>query len=95
MTHVEELLTEEIDHPSNPFHHARALAHRAFVRMRLKQWDTAVDDARKVYCVIYGSMLMLTIACKVYQDSAIGDWSYRKRHGPGPRRRTRVGDTCF
>ena len=49
MTHVEELLTEEIDHPSNPFHHARALAHRALVRMRLKQWDTAVDDVKKVY----------------------------------------------
>ncbi|KAF8556849.1 WD40 repeat-like protein, partial [Imleria badia] len=46
LTRVEELLTQEILHPSNPFHHARALAHRALVRTRSKQWNTAVDDAK-------------------------------------------------
>ena len=48
LTRVEELLAPEILHPSSPFHHARALAHRALVRARLKQWSTAVDDAKEV-----------------------------------------------
>ena len=48
LTRVEDLLTPEVLQPSSPFHHARALAHRALVRTRLKQWNTAVDDATKV-----------------------------------------------
>ncbi|KAF8556862.1 hypothetical protein OG21DRAFT_1495255 [Imleria badia] len=47
LTRVEELLTEDIIHPVNPFHHAHALAHRALVRSRSKQWDMAIDDAKK------------------------------------------------
>lgn len=96
MIRVEELMTEEIVHPSNPLHHARALAHRALIRMRLKQWTTAVDDAKEVtFGFIHCPMVVLTIAHKVSQDSAIEDWSYRKRDGPGPQGRTRVGDACF
>ncbi|KAI9569842.1 hypothetical protein HD554DRAFT_2327801 [Boletus coccyginus] len=34
-------------HRSTPFHHARALAHRALVRSRLKQCDMAIEDAKK------------------------------------------------
>ncbi|KAI9569819.1 WD40-repeat-containing domain protein [Boletus coccyginus] len=44
---VEELLGEDIIYPSNPFHHARALALRALVRTRLKRCDIAIDDAKK------------------------------------------------
>ncbi|KAF8550473.1 hypothetical protein OG21DRAFT_1446572 [Imleria badia] len=47
LTRVEALLTQEVLHPSNPFHHACALAHRALVRTRLKQWNTAVNDAKQ------------------------------------------------
>lgn len=45
---VEELLTEEIAHPLNSFHHSCALANRALVRTRLKQLNMAIDDAKKV-----------------------------------------------
>ena len=47
LTRVEELLTEELEHTlyrSRP----RVLANRALVRTRLKRWDMAVDDAKKV-----------------------------------------------
>ncbi|KAH0826783.1 hypothetical protein J3R83DRAFT_5198 [Lanmaoa asiatica] len=44
---VEELLTEEILHPSNFFHHARALAHRALMRIRSQQWNMAINDAKE------------------------------------------------
>ena len=51
LTRVEELLTEEIEQPVDPhlLRHARALAYRALVRSRLKQWDMAIDDAKKVF----------------------------------------------
>lgn len=42
---TEALLTEDID-SGNPSH--RALAHRALIRARLRQWDAANDDAEKV-----------------------------------------------
>ncbi|KAI9569853.1 hypothetical protein HD554DRAFT_2170850 [Boletus coccyginus] len=47
LTRVEELFADDIIHPSNPSHHARALAHRALVRSRLKRCDMAIDDAKK------------------------------------------------
>ncbi|KAF8546332.1 hypothetical protein OG21DRAFT_1502001 [Imleria badia] len=47
LTRVEELLTEDIIHPDNPSDHAHALAHRALVRARSKQWEVAIDDAKK------------------------------------------------
>ena len=51
LTRVEELLTEEIEHPVDPhlLRHARVLAYRALVRSRLQQWDMAIDDAKKVF----------------------------------------------
>lgn len=48
LTRVENLFTKEITCPQSSFHHAQALAHRALVRCRLKQWDMAIDDAEKV-----------------------------------------------
>ena len=48
LTRVEQLLTEEIACTSSPFHHARALAYRAIVRTRSRQWVTAIQDAEKV-----------------------------------------------
>ncbi|KAF8554956.1 hypothetical protein OG21DRAFT_1508243 [Imleria badia] len=44
LTRVEELLTEVIAYP---FRHARALSQRSLVWSRLKQWDMAMDDAKK------------------------------------------------
>ena len=38
LTRVEGLLTEEIVLSSNPLYHAQALAYRALVRSRSKQW---------------------------------------------------------
>lgn len=63
---AEGLLTEEIIHPSSPFHHAQALAHRSLVRSRVKQWDMAVDDAKKVIYRLISSHLMLTTTRLVY-----------------------------
>ena len=59
LTHVEELLTEEMTYP---FHRARALAQRALIRSRLGRWDMAIEDAKKVILSSPSSQLMLTIA---------------------------------
>ena len=48
LSHVEQLFTDDISHPFNPFYRSRALAQRALVRTRLKQWEIAIDDAEKV-----------------------------------------------
>ena len=48
LTRVEQLFTDDISHPFNPFYRSRALAQRALVRTRLKQWEMAIDDAKKV-----------------------------------------------
>ena len=50
---VEQLLTDDISHPFNPFYHSRALAQRALVRTRLKRWEMAIDDAKKVFFHAY------------------------------------------
>jgi len=62
LARVKELFGEDIIHPSNPFHHARALAHRALVRTRLKQCDMAIDDAKKVTLTHLSPHIVLTIA---------------------------------
>ena len=51
LTLAEQLLTNDILHPFNPFCHSRALAQRALVRTRLKQWEMAIDDAKKVIVI--------------------------------------------
>ena len=52
LTLVEQLLTDDI------LHHSHALAQRALVRTRLKQWEMAIDDAKKVIVVshVYSRM---------------------------------------
>jgi len=61
LARVEELFGEDIIHTSNPFHHARALAHRALVRARLKRRDMAIDDAKKVTLTHLSPHVVLTI----------------------------------
>ena len=61
LTHVEGILTEEILHSSNPLHHAHALAYRALVRSRSKQWNMVVDDANKVILRHLSSRVALTM----------------------------------
>lgn len=48
LTRAEELLSGNIPHLSDPSHRAYTLAHRALVHARLKQWEAAADDAKKV-----------------------------------------------
>jgi len=61
LVRVEELFGEDIIHPSNSLHHARALAHRALVRTRLKQCDMAIEDAKKVNSGHLSYHIVLTI----------------------------------
>jgi hypothetical protein len=76
LTRVEDLLTEEIEtvHSSNPLHHAHALAYRALVRSRSKQWNLVVDDSNKVILRHLSSHVVLTIVRQSIklQRSAIG-----------------------
>ncbi|KAG6369523.1 WD40-repeat-containing domain protein [Boletus reticuloceps] len=55
-TRVEEVLAQDIMRPSDSLSHARALALRALVRTRLKNWDMALDDA-KTSLGIQGSVI--------------------------------------
>ena len=74
LTRVEQLLTEEIASTPNPFHHARALAYRALVRSRSRQWDTAIQDAEKVFLVHPLSHVVLIIVHQsiMVQQSVVG-----------------------
>lgn len=92
LTRVEEILAEEIAHP---FHRARALAQRALVRARLKQWDMAIDDAQEVILGRLLSYPVLTVTYQVYQGSGICHWSYRKRNGPCRQWGARIGAACI
>lgn len=49
LSRVEQSLTQDMAHPSDPIHHAHALAQRALVRARSGQWDMANDDAEQVF----------------------------------------------
>lgn len=62
-TRVGELLMQDIVQPFNPLYHACALAHHALMQTRLKRWDVAVEDAKKVVSVHPSSYVTLTIAC--------------------------------
>ena len=48
LIHIEQLLTDDISHPFNPFCHSGALAQCALVHTHLKQWEMAIDNAEKV-----------------------------------------------
>jgi len=61
LARVEDIFGEDIIYPSNPFHHARTLAHRALVRSRLKRCDVAIEDAKKVNSGYLSRHVVLTI----------------------------------
>ena len=77
LTRVEDLLTEEIVHSSNPLHHTHALAYRALVRSRSKQWNVVIDDAKKVILRHLSSHVVLIIARQSIevQRSVIGHFT--------------------
>ena len=82
LTRVEQLLTEEIIRPSSPFHHARTLAYRALVRARSRQWDTATQDAEKVFSVHPVIPCRADCCTPVNHGSTIRRWSYCTRCRP-------------
>ena len=87
LTRVEDLLTEEIAHPSNPLRHALALAYRALVRSRSKKWNMAIDDATKVILGHLSSHdVLTTYRAPVYRGSTIRHWSYCKGNCNSPLR---------
>ena len=55
---AETLLTATVNTSRNPTYHA--LASRALVRARLRQWDAAIADATQVFVALLSRMLMLT-----------------------------------
>ena len=57
LANAEVLLTAEIHGSRNPNHHA--LASRALVRERLRQWDAAIADATQVFVALLSHALTL------------------------------------
>lgn len=82
LSSIEKLFTEDVLRPSNPFHCARALAHRALVRARLKQHDMAIDDAKKVnfHHLRFHAVLTTARQSIEVQRSAIGYIAHAVAH---------------
>jgi hypothetical protein len=57
LANADALLTAEIHDSRNPSHHA--LASRALVRARLRQWDAAIADATEVFVALFSHALSL------------------------------------
>ena len=57
LTNAEALLTAAVDKSQNPSH--LALASRALVRARLRQWDTALIDAEMVFIALLSHAFVL------------------------------------
>jgi WD40 repeat protein len=57
LANAEALLTAAIHEPQNPSHYA--LAGRALVRARLRQWDPAIADATQVFVILLSHALSL------------------------------------
>ena len=71
LANAEALLTAAIHESRNPIHHA--LASRALVRARLRQWDAAIADATKVCVALFSRVLWLIyIKSLKIQPSVIG-----------------------
>jgi len=81
LARVGELFAEDTTCP-NPFYCARALAHRALVRTRLKQHDMAIDDAKKVnfHHVWLHAVLISARQSIEVQRSAIGYIAHANAH---------------
>ena len=58
LENAEVLLTTAVSESRNPNHHA--LASRALVRARLRQWDAALVDAEEVLVALFCHTLALT-----------------------------------
>ncbi|KAI9569839.1 hypothetical protein HD554DRAFT_2313201 [Boletus coccyginus] len=71
LARVEQLFADDIMHPSNPFHHACALAHCALVRTHLKRYEMAIDDAKKSI-----EVQQSTIGCIAHAISHVGNGEY-------------------
>ena len=71
LANVETLLTATIPVSENSSHHV--LASLALVRARLRQWDTAISDAKEVFTALFSHTLTLiyTKSIKI-QPSVIG-----------------------
>jgi hypothetical protein len=68
---AEALLTAAIRESRNPSHHA--LASRALVRARLRQWDAAIADATEVFVALLSHALSLIYIKSIkIQPSVIG-----------------------
>ena len=59
LANTEALLTAEIPASQNAGHYA--LASRALVRARLRQWDVAIVDAKEVPSLLFSYTLTLTL----------------------------------
>ena len=73
LANAETLLTVAVNKSRNPSHDA--LASRALVRARLRQWDIAIADATEVFVALLSRMFMLTLIHTksiIIQPSTIG-----------------------
>ena len=71
LANAEALLTAAIHESRNPSHHA--LACRALVRARTRQWDAAIADATEVFVALLSHMPSLTCIKSIkIQPSVIG-----------------------
>ena len=71
LANAEVLLTAEIHESRNSSHHA--LASRALVRARLRQWDAAIADATEVFAALLSHALSLIYIKSIeIQPSVIG-----------------------
>jgi hypothetical protein len=80
LVNAETLLTAEIHESRNPIHHA--LASRALVRARLRQWDAAITDATEVCVALLSHALSLICIDQVHQHSAVHHWLHCKECSP-------------
>jgi hypothetical protein len=80
LVNAEALLTAEIHESRNPIHHA--LASRALVRARLRQWDAAIADATEVCVALLSHALSLIYIDQVHQHSAVRHWLHCKECSP-------------
>jgi hypothetical protein len=70
LANAETLLTTAIHESRNPSHHA--LASRALVRARLRQWDASIADATEVFVALLSHPLSLICIKSInFQPSAI------------------------
>ena len=70
LAHAETLLTTAIHESRNTSHHA--LASRALVRARLRQWDASIADATEVFVALLSHALSLICMKSIkFQPSAI------------------------